>query len=229
MNIEERIQLMMQLKRFFLKYKGLYESYEQDYLLDAVKHGSYPETYYQEGVREILDYYQMIPDQENIYQAFLEEIKNAHGIEEKNIVEIGGGPFVNLSKRMVLQQQKGTVTVYDPRILKSKREGRLVLKKETFTPKTNVKKVDLIVGLMPCKGAEPLVSSAIKNEIDFMVWLCEGGPHGDYFDYFEDALEWRDSMKIVAERGVEEKKMGKLRVKYLPHFSKEYPILYNER
>ena len=229
MNAEERLQLLDRIRRFLKQHKNLYDFYEEQYILDSIKHGKYPNDYSREGIREILDIFHLIPDEENIYLAFLGEIKKSHGIERKNVVEVGGGPFINLARRMALEQKKGKITVYDPRIIKPKETGRLILKKENFTEKTKVEQTDLLVGLMPCKGAEALINSAIKNKIDFIVWLCEGGPHGDYFDYYEDEYEWQDSMRIIAERGIEENNMGKLKIKYLRHFSSDYPILYNER
>ena len=81
---------------------------------------------------------------------------------------------------------------------------------------------------MPCKGAEPLLEQATKKNIDFMLWFCEGGAHGDCFDYFEDEEEWLGSMMYTAQRGVEDSKMGKLKVKKLEEFS-HYPIIYNQR
>ena len=129
----------------------------------------------------------------------------------------------------MLEQKKGKITVYDPRIIRPQDSRELVLKKEKFTTETEMEDTNLIVGLMPCAGAEPLITQAVSNRIDFMVWLCEGGPHGDCYDYFEDEFEWLDCMRIIARQGVESQNMGKLKVKYLEHFSRDYPIIYNER
>lgn len=82
---------------------------------------------------------------------------------------------------------------------------------------------------MPCKGAETLLDLALNNKKDFVLWLCEGGPHGDEFDFFEDDEEWRNYMIDKAKSGVEENGMGKLKVKMINEFSDKYPIIYNER
>ena len=68
-----------------------------------------------------------------------------------------------------------------------------------------------------------------KNKIDFVLWLCEGGPHGDEFDFYDNDVEWRASMIDKAQVGVKMNGMGELNVKVLSKFSKEYPIIYNKK
>ena len=82
---------------------------------------------------------------------------------------------------------------------------------------------------MPCKGAEDLLQLALKNKIDFIVWLCEGGPHGDCYDFFEDEYEWRDCLISTAADGIKKQNMGKLKIKSIPKYSCKYPIIYNDR
>jgi hypothetical protein len=62
-----------------------------------------------------------------------------------------------------------------------------------------------------------------------MLGFCEGGPHGDEFDYFEDDDEWLNSMLYLARDRIEEQGMGKMKVKYLRECNNPYPVIYNER
>lgn len=182
-----------------------------------------------EVVREIADAAGVIPLGHNIYDRFLEEIISAHGIDNRHIIEVGGGALPQLAKRISLKQKNGTIKVYDPRLLEVLPENdRLVLKKEPFYSDTPLGCADLLVGLMPCQGAESLLDAALKNRTDFIVWTCEGGPHGEPIDYFEDEFEWLHSLICSAKRGVEEQKMGKLMIKEDKRYSR-HPIIFNQR
>ncbi|MBP5678314.1 MAG: NAD(P)-dependent oxidoreductase [Bacilli bacterium] len=216
-----------------LAYIKTHAAYWDEYVLGSMKgyaqRGIDKEVFFKDSIREVYDELGYIPDDQNMYISFLNLINQQFGLEGKNIVEVGGGTLPRLGRRIHLKQNTGTITVYDPRIGKDiKGEDRFVLKREEFTTKTPVKGVDLLIGLMPCKGAEPLIEQAIKHKIDFMVWLCEGGPHGDYFDYFEDEEEWIGSTIYTATRGIEDQRMGKLVKIKQEEFSK-YPIIYNQR
>ena len=176
-----------------------------------------------------LDELDLIPEDYNIYNEFMNFIDDVHGIGNKNIVEIGGGRFPRLAKRINNSRDNGKITVYDPRLSTEESDDRLVLKRKKASSHTDIDDCDLIIGLMPCKGAEVLLDLAIKNNKDFVLWLCEGGSHGDEYDFFEDDDEWRQSMIFKAEKGIREKNMGKLKIKKLDRFSNRFPIIYNER
>lgn len=218
----------MNIMALLAKHPDYYEEFEKQcikgYALESDE-----KNYKEDIMREIYDELGYIPDDKNIYLAFMKLMEEEFGIDGKNIVEVGGGIFPRLGKRIHLKQKTGSITVYDPRIGKDiEGEDHFILKREQFSRKTPLQDTDLLVGLMPCKGAEPLIDQAIDHDIDFLVWLCEGGPHGDYFDYFETDEEWLGSTIYCAKRGVENKQMGKLMIKRYPEFS-NYPIIYNKR
>ena len=194
-----------------------------------LKHGDYPDLYHKDLLREIFDNLALIPVEENMYVAFLNEILKHYDISDKKIVEVGGGVFPNLAKRIVTKQTTGKITVFDPRLdPRCKSDSKMTLVRDNFTRKTPIDDADLIIGLRPCKGIDVLLDSAIENKKDFMIWFCEGGPHGDYFDYFEDEDEWYNCMKVTARNGVERQHMGKIKKIEYPHLS-NYPIIYNSR
>ena len=180
-------------------------------------------------VREIFDELGLIPDDLSLYIAFINAIDKEFGIDGKHIYEVGGGILPRLAKRIHLRQKSGSITVFDPRLAHDVMgKDRFILRREKFTKSTPTQDADLLIGLMPCKGAEALLDNACAQKKDFMLWLCEGGPHGDYFDYFESDDEWLDSTIFHAKRFVERNHMGKLKALEYPQFS-DYPIIYNQR
>lgn len=214
---------------FVKKNKQLYGFIEFHCLIDVLKSMDVPDLYIIELAREVLDELGCIPAEYNIYEKFSNVVDEVHGIDDKNIVEIGGGRFPRLAQRMKLKQNKGTITVYDPNLHTEKGNDRLILKRKRANAYTDVDNCDLIVGLMPCKGAEVLLDLALQHKKDFVLWLCEGGPHGDEFDFFEDEDEWREYIIDKASKGVKDNNMGKLKIKKIDEFSKKYPIIFNER
>ena len=86
-----------------------------------------------------------------------------------------------------------------------------------------------MLAFMPCEPAETFIDAATENKIDFMLALCEGGPHGDEYDYFESDEEWLDSMIYRAKRGVKDNGMGTLGIQYLKKYEDPYPVIYNHR
>lgn len=204
-------------------YTTLEYSYIKNYFLSE---RFLKDEYIDEGLREIVDEAGLLPQDENIYDYFTDFIIDRYDIEGKKIIEVGGGVFARLAKRLSLKQESGLVTVYDPRLDPSiESTDKLVLKKETFYVDTDIEDTDLLVGLMPCEGANSLIAQATRKDRDFILWLCEGGPHGDCFDYFEDADEWLNSTIYFAERDLESR--GKvLTIKKEDKFS-PYPIITN--
>ena len=227
--MEKQIREHLAISSYLKEHPDYYDEYEQEFIRSYSLHTKRKNKYAQEVIREIYDELGMIPDDQNIYLAFLDLIDKQFGINGKNILEVGGGAIPSLAKKIHLKQSKGTITVYDPRIGKDIHgEERFVLRRDKFTRDTDIEDTNLIIGLMPCQAAEVLITQATKNDIDFMLWLCEGGPHGDYYDFYESDDEWLGSMLYLAQRGVEDQEMGKLRIKNMPEFS-QYPIIYNQR
>ena len=204
----------------------LYTDFELSYIKNCITHNYFPDLFFDEGIREIFDEIGYLPDDENVYKIFLNYITSLCDVNDKNIIEVGGGVFARLSKRLSLEQKNGKITVYDPRLDPTiESTDRFVCKKEDFTIDHDIGDTDLMIGLMPCQGAEPLLRQALDHDRDFILWLCEGGPHGDCFDYFEDADEWVGSIMYWAGRSLEEKGQ-KLRVKKMDKLA-PYPIITN--
>ena len=217
------------LLSFFNSNPGIFTKEEERYILsyhDLV----FDNEYCPELVREVFDELGLIPSKINIYDGFFKLVDDTFSVKDKNIIEIGGGVLPSLGKRIVTKIGNGKLTIYDPRLSKYLKDTeKMVLKREMFTEYLDVSNSDLLVALMPCKGAEDVIASALKNRKDFMIGLCEGGEHGDYFDYFEDEEEWRTALICNTSQLIRYKDMGKLKIKYLKEYGDPYPIIYNER
>lgn len=219
------------VNNYFKEYPDAFSSYEQKQILRMVTdYGS--KLFGSECVREIYDELGLIPDDKNIYVGFMDIIDKEFGIEGKNIVEVGGGHIPRLAKRLSEKQVKGKVEVYDPLISRyEKSTSKLSLVRTKFDEKM-IKRgdTDLLIGLQPCAAAERLLEAAIQNDIDFIIALCEGGPHGEWFDFYESDDEWLYSIITRAKRGIAEKNMGKLIVENsLEKYDDTYPVIYNKR
>ena len=230
MNKDEIIN--RRIKEYAKKYGHLYDKLEKIYLekLNIEKARNYrreiPDITRQ--VLEELGYYKNNPEKSS-YEYFINLIDKEFGLE-KNIVEVAGGVVPTLGHKISLKQQKGTITIYDPRISNYYDETeRFVLKKEMFKRSTKLEDKDLLVGFMPCEATQEIIENAIDNNIDFIIALCEGGPHGDEFDYFDSIEEWLHAMLCLAKRGIEDQNMGELKVLSFEKYTSPYPIIYNKR
>ena len=82
---------------------------------------------------------------------------------------------------------------------------------------------------MPCEATEQTIVTAGKNKADFLIALCEGGPHGDEFDYFESEEEWITSMIYKARLMAKKYGLGTIEVADLKQYGDPYPVIYNKR
>ncbi len=223
---------LQQVFQFVSEHPELFDSFERMYIkqyLQSVQEGRH-DIFLPDVIRELFDYFHIVSEDQDIYSGFLTLLQEHFSIENANIIEVGGGILPCLGKKISLLQNHGTITIYDPRIsIYETGNSRFHLIRDEFSRYTDVKNTDLMIGFMPCKGAEDLVESATQHEIDFMVALCEGGPHGDIYDYFESDDEWIDSMLYRASRGIEDHHMGTLGIHYLDKYEDPYPVIYNKR
>jgi len=219
-----------QLKQFLDSHKDCYSNYEIKRILDYSEDFK-TDVFLPDLVREIYDELGFVSDEHNIYLGFMELLKEAFpSYSERNILEIGGGILPRLGKKISNIQTTGKITIYDPRLSVYEKDApNFKLVRQKFSRNDSVGDHNLMIGFMPCEGAEILIDSATKNNMDFMLAFCEGGPHGDEFDYFEDANEWLHSMMYLAERNVKDHRMGKVKVKSLKEYGDPYPVIYNDR
>ena len=195
------------LKEYFEKYPGVFNKVEQTYLLAQA--WSSKASYNDELVREIYDELGLMPENDNIYNSFIELLEDNFDLDGKNIIEVGGGHLPRLSKRLLSSNENiGVIRVYDPKLSRyEKNTSRLKLYHHEFTENcSHIEGTDLFIGLMPCNGTYSLVKSAVDNGKDFMVALCEGGDNGEIYDYEDRQESWLESILTLAKK-VEKSKL----------------------
>ncbi len=213
------------MKKFIEDYGSFYDEFELSFLkdnLEVVDYCNVPDI-----LRQILCELNLLKEEDNVYLQFSNLVEDLFGLN-KNIVEVGGGVIPSLSKIMSLRQEKGSITVYDPRLITELAPANLILKKEMFTMKSPVHDCDLFVGFMPRKASEVIIKKASSIKKDFIITLCGDGIV-DEDDYYEDGEEFLHSVIYSARREVEENNMGTLEIAYLDNLGSSYPIIYNKR
>lgn len=229
-HVESTSDTYQKVLQFLKQYPKLFSEFERTLILDYAKKGVVRGDFLPDLMREIYDELGLIPDDENVFSGFFDLLQKKFPLEERQVVEVGGGVIPCMGKRISLMQKSGCITVYDPLLsLYEKGNERMKLVRRSFTPSTDVSGVDLIFGFMPCEATEVIIDVATSKEIDFMVALCEGGPHGDEYDYYESDDEWINSMIYFARQQVDAHRMGQLKVKYLSKYNDPYPIIYNQK
>lgn len=223
-NIVDKKQRVL---NFLHSHPGLFSEEEKNFILEYL---FYSNEFIPNIARQVYDELGLLSDDNNLYLGFLNLLQGIHNIEDKHILEVGGGVIPRLGKRILKLQNKGLITIYDPKLNSyEKSTSKFILKREKFHSNTDVSEADLLVGLMPCEAAFDIVDSATKNRKDFVIALCEGGYHGDFFDYYEDEDEWMNSLLIFARRRAERYDIGKIKTKSLDKYYDPYPVIYNER
>lgn len=217
------------INNYLNRYPGIFTEEEQRLIFSCLEYLPNEEML-PDVVRELYDELGILEDDTNIYLGFIKLADSVFNIKNRNILEIGGGVLPRLGERIAGLQDRGSITVYDHRISKYKEDTfNLKLVRKTFDKTIDIKDIDLLIGLMPCKAAELIIEVAARQEIDFMIALCEGGPHGDEYDFFEDEDEWQHSVIFSARTAVRDKKMGKLMIKDMEQYGSPYPVIYNDR
>lgn len=219
-----------QVLEFVIKNNDIFTDYERKYLLNYALKGHTPGKLIPDLVTEVYDKLGILEDNDNIYLGFMDLLDQEFLYRDRNIIEVGGGIIPSLAKRVSREQVSGKIKVYDPRLSKYEHNNeKLTLVRDKFYGNTKVGDANLIIGFMPCEATYNIIDSASRNNIDFMIALCEGGPHGDIYDYFENENDWLGTMLYMAERAVEDNNMGSLEKKYLKKYNNPYPIVYNKR
>ncbi len=222
--ITEQLNIAEKVNAFLETHKDDYDEREYEFLKRNWKF-ALSKGFHMDIIRQMFAELGLLTEKNDIYQGFMKILEENFDID-RDIIEVGGGHIPSLAKRIALKQKKGTITVYDPRLLTTESEyPNMILKKECFTRDTPVSSDQLVIGFMPCDATEKLLSSAVKNNADFLVALCEGGPHGDEFDYFESDDEWITSMIATARQT----KKGPLQITNLKQYEDPYPVIYTKK
>ena len=182
--------------------------------------------YLPDMVRQILDELDILEEKQDIYGGFLKLLSDSFELKDKEIVEIGGGVLPRIGNRLINNYDIKKITIYDSRL-------------SPYIPDTDKLKLvrrkvrlgeddfggDLIIGFMPCGGAEIILEQSLNYNHDFMIALCGCGIDSK----FEKEEEWIEDFISRATKGVEEKNMGVLKIKSLRQYNDKYSVICNER
>lgn len=221
-------QRQEKVKKFIEKYKDKFTELEKRVILAASPESS--KTFLTDVVRQVFSELEFIDEEDDIYNAFIDIIEKEFGLE-RNIVEIGGGVVPSLAKKIALKQKTGTITVYDPRLIDTLYSDipNLTLKRQKFSKETNIPDSNLYIAFMPCEATEMIIEAVGEKKQDFIIAACEGGPHGEMFDYFESDEEWLGCMLYYAKRKIEKADLGELCTTDLEEYNDPYPVFFNRR
>lgn len=87
--------------------------------------------------------------------------------------------------------KKGSLTIYDPFVSFSISRTNVVVKKEDFTKKTDVRMFDTLYGMYPCNATIPLVEKALEEDKNLLVALCDCDHSTDKYPR-ENERYWAD-------------------------------------
>ena len=220
---------IMLINEFLARHKDEIDPYEYEFIKRNLTHINGENfMYFPFITREIFDKLGLMPHEANVYSRFADFVNELYDIKDMNILEVGGGVYPTLAERICTKA--GKVTVYDPRLSKGEVDtDKLKLVRKDFKKNMSLRDYDLVLALMPCRGAEAVLDACVEQDKDFIVGLCEGGPHGDCFDFYEDEDEWIHSMITYSDTRIRRNGKGKVLTKHLDGCSYPYPIVYNSR
>lgn len=127
---------------------------------------------YATGAAEALEF--------DIWSNKIELLDKEFGLDSKNILDIGGGPFPVLASKIAELHPSSHVTVLDPNIVPEwyQSQNFEAIRKRMIANKkdgdyTDLNDYDLIYGVHPCEGTIPLIRCASHYKKDYAVWLCD--------------------------------------------------------
>ena len=225
----------VKLEEFIKKYGSIYDEDMLDYIKENffTMYGSKETT---DVLRQIYSDLDMYEEDENLYIEHLNKIKSNFNIES-DVLEVAGGcipSFANILAKEQIKLGKGTITVYDPSLVKTESKySNLKLYKNSFYLDTDVSKFNLIVGLYPCNATLNIIESACVNKKDFYVAMC-GCVHFDFIRSMQYGMSpaiYQDYIISNAKRLLEENNNGTLVIDEIneKYGESEYPVLYNKR
>ena len=218
----------IKVQRFLKENEYGYSAREIEFIRNNWRH-FLSRKFHVDLLRQLYSELNLVDDKDNIYHGFMKILEENFDIDT-DIIEVGGGRIPSLAKKIALKQKKGTITVYDPDLINTESPyPNMVLRKQPFTLQTPVEKDQLIIGFMPCEAAEKIIYNARNNGAHFLIALCEGGPHGDEFDYFESEDEWLFSMIYSAKDAAKKAGHDPLQITDLKEYDDPYPVIYTKK
>lgn len=230
--IKSKAQITRELDKFLDEYGSLYDSEALYYILNnfwkKVSSKDSPDilmqVYGELGIEPTMG--------KSFYNAHLSKIEEIFGLD-KNILDVASGmipTFANKVAKRQLEIQKGTITIYEPLLLKTTpKYPNMTLHREYFTSETHIKEFDLLTGILACEATETIIESACKNKKDFYIAMC-GCTHFKtvypLIPVYADS--YQDYVISKAQKLLKEYDNGELVIDHLDgSYNLNYPIIYN--
>ena len=223
------VRLFYLIDKFLREHEKDYSKEEKEFIRKNFTWGCKRNVLVPDILRQIYDELDLLEPSTNIYQGFAKLIEDHFDIN-RNIVELGGGKLPSpLAKYLAVHQKRGTITVYDDRLITTKTEiPNLILIKEPLKKGQILKNIDMLVSFMPCDGTEVAIDLSKVNNLDFMIGLCEGVCHNELPSFIEN--DWEQEMIYEARKAVRDGHLGELKkIKMQKKYQNPYPIIYNQR
>ncbi len=215
-----------QISNFLKEHENDYTDSEKEFILRNYAWGR-RSCLVPDVLRQIYDELNLLEESKNIYNGFIDLLAEHFDINQ-NIVEIGGGNIPSLGKKLASRQKRGSVTVYDDKLITTSSPApNLTLIKRRLSPEEKLPKADMIIGFMPCEGTQTAIQLAQNNNLDFMIAFCEGSCHNDTL--FSTSEDWELSMLYEARKASEKAGLGAVEKTYMKEYQNPYPIIYNKR
>lgn len=222
----DRFDIELQLVQFLAKYDKYIVGYERDHILNHWEEDDYFGVL-DDVEAQVFDEIGLLVD-DNIYERFIEVIRENHSLDQ-NIIEIGAGRFYRLAQRIAQKQKTGTITAYDPRIIRTEHPQHLYLEKKIFRPTTPILDCSLLVAMRPCGSINMIVDRACKEDKDFVLLPCACELGDIKLPTIEMAIElFKPYVDAIAEK-VANSNLGTLETVSMVEYNEAAPIIYNKR
>ena len=217
------------IEDYINKHPGIFSDFETQYILGYNDYEFLKEIL-PDLIREIYDELGLIQDEDNMFLGFRNLLDEVFSIKDKNIIEVGGGILPRLAYRINQIQTSGKITVYDPRLsIYEQDTENIKFIRKLFLSTEDVKDTDIIMGLMPSRATTAIITSAVRNNKDFMIGLSDAGLFDDFSDYYPSPEEWVDNIIRYSNRLLEREGRGKVKIKSLENYHNPFPVIYNKR
>ncbi len=227
---KKREEYTDQIIRYLQANENLFTYEERERIINGAGSFSSGFTLYDYLCLQICDELGIIPDDQNPYKAFVETLNDVFNIENKSVIEIGGGKLLRVSKRITSMQDMGRVTVYDTNsTCKNGEYPNIIVVNRKFNGASDATGADVLVGLLAHSSAKILVKSAIEKDKDFMVALFNKQNQNLFYEAEEVDQDQLNRFIEETEEKVAGSKLGKLKIKRLNEIGEKYPIIYNVR
>lgn len=221
-------EIIEKIDNLFSLYPNTYSREEMIHIYGGFRLGRV-HNYVDDILQEVFDELELLEEENNIYNFFIDLLEKNYDINQ-HIVEVGGGRFSCLAKRIAKRQNSGTVTVYDPKLIyRETSQKNLLTLKKSFDHNTDVTGVGIITGLFPCTATNTIIDVACANGIDFQIALCSCLIRDKRLEYPQIKEAYDHYIIEPARRKVENFGLGNLEVKYLDDYGVNSPIIYTKK